>query len=816
MEVKIKLFRGSRKSIIAPEHPLKGDRYPLAEYNVVGKRVRRKDGREKASGYALYTSDVQLPGMLWLRILTCPYPHARIATMDTSEAERFPGVRALLRYDDPELPEKADTGGHFGKAGQAHEPVLNRVGYWQGMPMGVAIAADMEDIANQALGLVRIVWEERPFNIDPEIALRGGAALSNPESYPHGNAIGPFVLAPAASYGNLEEGFEEADRVIEFRMRRDQETWVGPECPCGVFRWNGEYPEVWVKQQRPYISKRQLAEFFKVPVSQVTVHCLYQGASFGGWSQMALTMQPNYIAGILSRRTGRAIKWRFDRREDFAGAGIDNARYAVRAGFRNDGTITAVTGTSWFAKDGNAHANHFIENSRIRNVGQECNGAVCNILHGHALRCEQNPHAFFFTAVFGHVAEALDMDPTELALNNDGCDGIAMDELGADKRACGFANRDSLKECLEAGKTAIGWEARWHAPGARKLPNGRMHGLGFAWSHEWGDSGGSSAIGIRVERDDGSARVFGMRCDNGVCAETAYCQIAADELGFRYENVQYRPFFESGFTPMTPDSSTNLSINGWAIRNGARKLRRKILVAATRPRVTERADMGYIPPFEGYSPEDLDIKESVIFVKKEPSIRMTMAEFVRPAHFQGKMDMGSTEPLFAYGWHNQHGQYEGPPGARKNFLRQTHFVEVEVDPETGAVEVTRVVNANDVGKAINPDAVNGQQYGGSVMGISRVRTEEVIYCPVTGVILNGNLLDYKINTILDCGPIDTLIVETGMGYGPYGSAGVGEDVATMVPFALYTAVHNAIGVWVNLPLTPDKVLEALGKTLGGP
>lgn len=797
--------------IIAPEHPLKGDKYPLNEFDAIGKRVRRKDGVEKAAGQAVYTSDVLLPGMLWLRILACPYPHARIARMDTSRAESCPGVRGVLRYDDPELPPKADTGGHFGKAGGSHEPVLNRVGYWQGMPMGVAVAADNEQIANEALGLVEIEWEVRPFNLDPEEALQPGAPLSNPESYPNGNAIAPFVLAPVVNTGSLEEGFAEADRTIEFRMRRDQETWVGPERPCGVFRWNGEYPEVWVKHQRPHISKRQFAEFFRVPVSQVTVHCLYQGACFGGWSQMALTMQPNYVAGILARRTRRPVKWQFTRREDFAGAGIDNARYQAKVGFKKDGSITAVTGTSWFTKDGNSHANQFIENTKVRNVGQICNGAVCNILHGQALRCEQNPYAFFFTAVMGHVAEALSMDPTELALRNDGADGIPMAELVEDKLACGFSNRDSLKECLAEGKAAIRWDATWHAPGTRRLPNGKMHGIGFTWSHEWGDSGGSAAIGIRVERDDGSARVFGMRCDSGVCAETAYCQIAADELGFCYEHVQYRPFEEGGFTPMTPDSSTNLSINGWAVRNAARKLKRKILEAATTPRTTERPDMGYIPPFEGYSPDDLDIEESVIYVKKDPSNRLTMADFVRPAHFQGKMDIGSVEPLFAYGWHNQHGQYEGPPGARKNFVRQVHFVEVEVDTETGEVEVTRVVNVNDVGKAINPDAVEGQQYGGSVMGVSRVRTEEVVYCPATGVILNGNLIDYKINTILDCGPIDTIILETGMGYGPYGSCGIGEDVATMVPFALYDAVHNAIGTWVDLPVTPDKVLEALGR-----
>ena len=190
---------------------------------------------------------------------------------------------------------------------------------------------------------------------------------------------------------------------------------------------------------------------------------------------------------------------------------------------------------------------------------------------------------------------------------------------------------------------------------------------------------------------------------------------------------------------------------------------------------------------------------------------MTMAELVRPAFFMGKMDIGSTEPLFAWGWQNQQGAIQGPPGPRPIFVRQAHFVEVEVDPETGGIEVTRVVNANDVGKAINPDAVEGQQYGGSVMGVSRARTEEMIYCPATGVVLNGNLIDYKINTMLDCGPIDTIIIETGMGYGPYGAVGIGEDVATVVPFAFYAAVHNAIGAWVDLPATPDRVLKALGK-----
>ena len=279
-----------KEGIIAPEHPFTADKYPLDAYRSIGQRgLRRKDGYEKASGEALYTADIHLPGQLWLRILTCPFPHARITTMDTTAAEALAGVRAILRYDDPELPERADLGGHFGRLQK--EPVLNRCGYWQGMPLGVAVAAETEEIANEALKLVRIEWEERPFNLDQEEALKPGAPLTNPEVRPHDNRILPFrQRPPTVVRGNPEEGFKEADQVIEWRMRKDKENWVGPERPNGLFRWNGPYPELWLKHQRPHLSKGQIAEYFNTSTSQVILHCLYQGGSFGGWSQMDLNM----------------------------------------------------------------------------------------------------------------------------------------------------------------------------------------------------------------------------------------------------------------------------------------------------------------------------------------------------------------------------------------------------------------------------------------------------------------------------------------------------------------------------------------------
>ena len=207
-------------------------------------------------------------------------------------------------------------------------------------------------------------------------------------------------------------------------------------------------------------------------------------------------------------------------------------------------------------------------------------------------------------------------------------------------------------------------------------------------------------------------------------------------------------------------------------------------------------------------------------MKADPSINMTIAALVGPDGLEGPFtsapEMGKgapradfVEPLFAYSYHVQQGAYSD---ARLRLCRQAHFMEVEVDTETGEVLVTKVANVNDVGKVVSWEGCEGQQYGGTYMGVGRGRSEEVIHDPITGVMLNGSLIDYKIATILDIGSVDTLLVESGMGYGPYGAVGIGEDVATVVPALIGPAVYNALGVWVeDFPITPERVLKALGK-----
>lgn len=799
---------------------IRKDRHIPDNYTYIGKRgLRRNDGFEKAGGFAMYTMDVILPGMLHMRFLTSPYPHAAIKSMDTRRAEALSGVRAVLRYDDPQLPPEAQVYGHP----PAYKAVLPRVAHFEGEEVGAAIAADSEAIAEEALKLIEVEWEQRPFVLDPQEALKSDAPLTNPEEYPTGNYFNEGFL-DINRIGDADQGLSEAELVLSFESRRRVHTWIGPERPCGVFKWNGEYPEAWVKQQRPQLCKKVISTWFGgIPMNKITIHALYQGASFGGWSQVPWNMGGHYCAALVAKRIGKPVKWCFTRREDFYGGQSDAGYYYYQVGANRDGTITAVKARAVLANQlipVFGITKHLIENTRIPNIYGRTWDVWVNKGVNVPTRCEQNPNCYTMTHVFARVADALGMDPTQVALLNDGADGHDMAWLNARKPELGFEVRDSLRECIEKGKAAIDWDRNWHPPGTRKLSSGRMHGIGFAWTHEWEDSSGSAEIAMRLEPEDGTLTIFGIKSDVGVNAETAYCQVAADELGMRIEDVFYKNQMDAGFYAMTPDSSTSTCVNVFATRNAARRLKNDILVAASSPSGhTQRG--GFPAVFEGLTPEELDIRESTIFVKSDPSRKISLKEFVRPMGIEGPAcyapEMGEgaercnfTVPLYAYGWQVQQGAYSS---YRLRMCRQAHFMEVEVDTETGQVFVTRVVNVNDVGKVFSWEGCEGQQYGGSYMGVGRGLFEEVVHDPVTGVMLNGNLIDYKFATFNDVGPIDTILIETAMGYGPYGAVGIGEDIATIVPALPGPAVHNALGIWIDdFPMTPDVVLEAIQKT----
>lgn len=779
-------------------------------FNEIGRRgQRRLDGYEKATGKALYTRDMHIPGMLYARVLRSPYAHAKIKHMDTGRAERLPGVRAILRFDDPQVKGRDLNGSYFAQgwarpklAGWALKPVhlvLADEAWYEGQPMGAAIVAESEAIAQQALSLIHIEWEELPFVLDQEEALKPDAPILRP------GAESNEIHDPRKFYevGDVEKGFQTADQIIEFKARRRPHLWAGAEMPSVLVRWLDDRLEMWVHQQQPYIAKQLIAEWLNLPMDKVTVNTVYQGCSFGGRGNPANHSENgiNVLAALLSKITGQPVKMLFDRRDTFFGESGDISISDFKVGFKNDGTITAVQMKNIFAVYLAATGiDHFVDNTRIVNLACEATPVDVSIGPAWWARCEHLTSCFALTLVFDHVAAALGMDPIEVALKNDGTHGHDTGYLAQYKREHGFPDRDSLKECIEVGSQAIGWKEKWHLPGTRKLTNGKLHGIAFTWDHNWDDTRGTGSAAVMIE-NDGSVTIIGQHVDIGPNPWTPLCQIVADEIGVPFESVHIKPWtVDTGFVLMSPDGSCNLVTNGNIVRKAARKAKQMLLELAAEK-------------FAVAGPEELDIRNGVIFIKADPANSMPVREVVSkamPMHVSGAF--WTQPPIIGWAWHNQGIWGQANETERPRLCRQAHFMEVEVDPDTGQVEVTHVVNVNDVGKAVSPEGVEGQMYGGTVMGVSRGTIEEMIWDPQTGVLLNGSLLDYKYATILDCGPIDTPFIETGLGHGPYGASGIGEATATIIPALLGPAVYNAIGHWVDdFPITPDKVLKALGK-----
>jgi xanthine dehydrogenase molybdenum-binding subunit len=793
-----------------PNEPLEHDKFIPEEFKCLGRRGQKRiDGYRKASGKAIYTKDIILPGMLYARFLTSPYPNAKILEMDTSKAEKLIGVRAVLRYDDLEVKGKKALSAYGGE-----EFILADHAYFQGQQVGAVVAADTEDIADEALKLIKVKWQERPFVLDAEKALQPDAPQVRPELGYETNRIEtppPFIL------GDLDKGFQEADRVIEFEARRRFYGCPDAELLNGITKWDGEYPELWVHHQHPYEFKWTVHQWFGTPMSHVRVQAPYSGAMFGAFCWIDYSMIPQCVSAILARRTGQPVKWVFNRRDDFYSGNLDDMVAHFKVGFTENCIITAVKIKTIFANyciDAQPHT-HLIDNTRIPNIYSETIGARVNRGPVGPYRCEQTPAAAVLIHVFNHVAAELGVDPTELALKNDGVEGKDMMYLTEFKRTHGFPTRDSLRECIEAGKKAIGWSKKWHPPGAKKLANGKMHGMGFIWDHEWDDNRGAGMAGILIQQD-GSVNIIALRTDIGVNAETTYCQVVAEELGMRIEDVFFRNQDDVYMPLMTPDGSCNLTTNGYVVRKASRIAKKRLLELATSE---VHLIESIIPPaFPNFKPEDLDIQSSEIFVKADPSIRKKVAEVTKDiadASVTYGLEYAAIQttthaPVFAWAYHRQ-GRY-GVEVGRHRLCRQAHFCEIEVDSETGEIEVKKIVNVNDVGKALSPESVEGQQYGGTYMGVSRNRNEQFIWDKPTGVLLNGNLIDYKIALSSDIGDVETIIIETGMGYGPYGSVGVAEDNATLGTYLLEGAVYNAIGKWIDDgPITAEKVLKALGK-----
>ena len=797
------------------------------------RKMTRQDARDRVSGEAVYTRDMRLPGMLVAKIMASPYAHARIASMDTRAAAALEGVRDVLSYDDPDIAFDNVTG--CSSASKYNILTLPGTGDFYQHPMGVAIVADSEEACDRALRLVKIEWEERPFVLDMEESLKPDA----PKIMGEVIRLDPSAREPNTVFtheveiGDVEKGFAEADKILEYKIKRAVNTPAGVEAMVCIAQWRGDFLDLWLHHQhdmaeilstesmpsvawdlvgrdeatRPQISPGYRPASRNDPQppfahwSKITLTYPYQGSQFGGLSWLAYSYSFIRLAVILARRAGgRPVKLLYDESNFYCG-GDESGAYTCKVGARKDGTITAYHWNMVGVR--NPATDKTPECTAIRNARGTQQWAFTNRGYMESVR-HGAPSCVPHNVMFDRVAAEFGLDPIEVALKNDGCAGHPWDWVTQYQEENGFPKRHSLREVVELGKKAIDWDRKWHPPGTRELAGKKMHGMGFMSISEWGNglagilAGGYACLILR----DGKVALVGMRCDPGIDTESGYRQCVAAEIGLKFEDtvIQERRSDNNVYHFAEPGGSYGTISTTPQLILAARQLKRKILEQAVAPRPQA------VSFFPGRNAEDLDIRDSMVFEKANPGNRRPVAEV---ANAFWNADPAIAHPVMPGLIGLTSG---GKPDSRLYFMsRQAHFLEVEVDTETGVVAVVNLVCVNDVGHVFNSRGAEGQQYGGAIMALGRNTTEEKVCCPRSGVGLNYDHIGYLLGTMNDYPVIQCILNESHLGYSSYGSCGIGENIGASLSGIVAGAVYNAIGKWIlDFPITPDKVLKALG------
>ncbi len=450
--------------------------YPtLSSYNAIGKRgLRRKDGYEKVSGTGIYTRDVYLPGMLYAKMCLSPYAHARIKSLDTKAVEAYPGVRSVFRYDDRWFTDVKWENWALWTLGHQTVQLLAQEANWAGEPSGFAVCADTPRICDEALKLAKIEWEALPFELDPEKAVAPNAVILQPHVNPKTNVrhSGSRLFEGYQVHGDVEKGFAESDRIVEFRWSEDETTVAGVEALSSVAVFRGEHLEIWAHNQIPMRTQTMLARYFGNHL-RVHVHSPYHGAQFGFENWIIYYAWFPILACIFAQRTKKPVKLIYDESYFHAG-GYEHGVHNIKVGFKKDGTIMAVEDSSVRASaevhvklwKGTSIPNLF-GTTEIPYINRPA--AIC---YRHGMRS-----CGLWNNVFFRVAAETGLDPHVVAMKNDGCRGRPISWVDENvKKPKGFPMVNSLDAVFKAGKEAFGWDEKYHAPGARVLPNGKLHG----------------------------------------------------------------------------------------------------------------------------------------------------------------------------------------------------------------------------------------------------------------------------------------------------------------------------------------------------
>ena len=743
------------------------------EYNVVGKRHIRPDGVDKVTGRAQYGADIQLAGLLQGKILRSPHAHARIKFIDTTGAEAYPGVRAVVTAQD--LPFAALTreelGGDYQRLKFANNHVLaaDKV-LFKGHPVA-AVAADSQHVAEEALKLIQVEYEVLPPAMTVREAMEPDAPLLHEDLFTSefgelSNRPSNIASHMAFETGDVEQGFAQADVVVEreYETASVHQGYIEPHNSTAFWNTDGQL-NIWCSTQGPFVVRTNVADILRHPVSRVKVTPMEIGGGFGG----KITAYLDPITALLSKKSGRPVKLLMSRTEVFEASGPAPGTWMkVKLGVTNDGKISAFDITLAFeagAYPGSpvmqgaacAMACYDVSNGRINGYD-----VVVNKPKTAAYRAPGSPQAAFAVeSVIDEVCEQLGMDPVEFRLRNASKEGVRRVEGPVFRRI-------GLVECLEA--------ARNHEHYKTPL-EGENRGRGLAAGF-WFNRGFASSVNITVN-PDGTVNLIEGSVDIGG-SRASIAQQAAETLGIAYEEVKPTVVDTDsiGYTMVTGGSRTTFA-TGWAAIEAAEDVKSQMV---------ERAAKIWDTPVE-----DVEYADGVLSHKSDPELRMTFKELARQLLGTGGSITGASNV--------------DPAGEGNGF--GVHIVDLEVDPDTGKVTILRYTAVQDAGKAIHPSYVEGQMQGGVVQGIGWALNEEYFFNE-QGQMMNSSFLDYRMPTALDLPMIDTVIVEVANPGHPYGVRGVGEVPIVPPLAAIGSAISHAIGSRMNkLPATPGAILEAM-------
>ena len=746
------------------------------EFNVVGTRPIRHDGADKVTGRALYGADVQPSGLIHGKVLRSPHAHARIKSIDTSKAEALPGVMAVVTATD--LPGGDLEGAvNFGEGTQqlrylrGNVLALDKVLYVGHAVAGVA--AVNPHVAEVALGLIEVEYELLPAVLSAPESMKDSAPvllddLKTEELGERTDRTGNIATHFRHSIGDMDKGFDQADVVIErdFTTQTVHQGYIEPQNVTAHWNADGRI-HIWTSTQGPFEVRGAVASALDVPVSRVKVTPMEIGGGFGG--KFPLYHDP--VAALLSKKSGRPVKIVMTRKEVFEGTGPTPGSYIrIKMGATNDGKITAAQ--AYLAYEAGAFPGSPVGAAAmcvfaaydVPNAVIDGYDVVVNKPKTAAYRAPGATNAAFAAeTVVDELAGKLQIDPIELRLMNAAKEGT--------RRADGVVNpRIGLVETLEAMRDHPHWSAPLDGPN-----RGRGVSIGY-----WVNGSGPSAATVSVN-PDGTVNLVEGSPDIGGSRASLSMQVA-EVLGIRAEDV--RPTVTDtdsiGYTSGTGGSSVTFK-TGRTAYEAAQNVKEQSI---------ERAASIW-----DVSHETVEMVDGVLRSRSDPELNMTFKELASQLNDTGGPIMGRS--AFS------------PTGVGGAFAGC--IADVEVDPETGKVEILRFTIAQDAGKAIHPSYVEGQMQGGAVQGIGWGLNEEYFYNEA-GELTNGSFLDYRMPTSLDLPMIDTVIVEVANPGHPFGVRGVGEVNIVPPPAALANAIHDAIGVRMErLPMNPGAVLETIWK-----